>query len=152
MAQSNDSGEAAGTSDRFLKRYLMVLGFLILAGLAYWASNLDSRVGELNDKLAAAPALLDYPYRFRVLSLENGVAVMTSPRSAEMGPLHFLRILDPALIDKDVVHPDMMAAQDLLVQKQSEAERIVIAEPDVTRIRWQLDEKWYAEQGFFLPD
>jgi hypothetical protein len=152
MTQPNDSSEAAGASDQFLKRYLMVLGFLILAGLAYWAANLDSRVGEINDKLATAPVLRDYPYRFRVLSLENGVAVMTSPRSAEMGPLHFLRILDPSLINKDVVHPDMMAAQDLLAEKQSEAAQIVSAEPDVKRIRWQLDEKWYAEQGFFLPD
>jgi hypothetical protein len=46
----------------------------------------------------------------------------------------------------------MMAAQDLLAEKQSEAAAIVTAEPDVQRIRWQLDEKWYAEHGFFLPD
>ena len=58
-------------------------------------------------------------------------ASVTSPRSADMGPMHFLRILDPSLRDKDVVHPDMMAAQDRLAEKQIEAERIIIAEPDV---------------------
>jgi hypothetical protein len=66
--------------------------------------------------------------------------------------MHFLRILDPALNDKDVVHPDMMAAQDLLAARQSEAARIVGEEPDVSEIRWQLDEQWYRENGVFLPD
>ena len=78
--------------------------------------------------------------------------LMASPRSADMGPMHFLRILDPALNDKDVMHPDMMAAQDLLARKQSEAARIVSEEPDVSQIRWQLDKRWYAEHGVFLPD
>jgi hypothetical protein len=150
--QSSDIQDKGQTADPFLKRYLTILGLLILAGAVYWVSILDARVGEINEKLASSPALSDYPYRFRVLSLDNGVAVMTSPRSAERGPLHFLRELDASLNDKDVLHPDMMAAQDLLVQKQSEAARIVEAEPDVSRIRWQLDEKWYAEHGIFLPD
>ena len=48
MDQSNDIGETAAASDQFVKRYLMVLGFLILAGIAYWTANLDSRVGEIN--------------------------------------------------------------------------------------------------------
>ena len=66
--------------------------------------------------------------------------------------MHFLRVLDPALIDKDVLHPDMMAAQDLLAEKQSAAEGLVRAEPDVDRIRWQLDRKWYREHAVFLPE
>ena len=147
-----DETSSPSANNGFVRRYLMVLGLLLLTGVAYWASGVDERAEQLNVMLAGAPGLQDYPYRFRVLSVSDGVAVMTSPRSAEMGPLHFLRILDPALIDKDVVHPDMMAAQDLLAAKQSEAERLVVAEPDVDRIRWQLDEKWYAENGFFLPD
>jgi hypothetical protein len=151
MESSTDT-EAPTAPDPFLKRYLMVLGLLALAGLAYWISNRDHRVEELNDKLAASTTLADYPYRFRVLSLNNGLAVVTSPRSADMGPMHFLRILDPALNDKDVMHPDMMAAQDLLARKQSEAARIVSEESDVSRIRWQLDERWYAEHGVFLPN
>jgi hypothetical protein len=151
MDPSTDT-EDPTAPDPFLKRYLMVVGLLALAGLVYWISNQDQRVEELNDKLAASTTLTDYPYRFRVLSLNNGVAVMTSPRSADMGPMHFLRILDPALNDKDVMHPDMMAAQDLLARKQSEAARIVSEEPDVSQIRWQLDKRWYAEHGVFLPD
>lgn len=138
--------------DPFLKRYLVGMALLLVAGLVYFITQQDSRVSQINDKLATAPALVDYPYRFKVLSLEDGVAVVSSPRSAEMGPMHFLRILDPSLNDKDVVHPDMMAAQDLLVEKQSAAGRIVSGEPGVTRIRWQLDERWYARHGVYLSE
>ena len=152
MESKEDSSQPARKGDPFVRRYLMVMGLLMLAGLTYYLSNLDQRVEEINAALAASPALAEYPYRFRVLALDGGVAVVTSPRTAEMGPMHFLRILDPALNDKDVVHPDMMAAQDLLAERQIEAERIITSEPDVDRIRWQLDERWYAEQGVFLPE
>jgi hypothetical protein len=145
-----DTAERQGL-DPFVKRYLLALIILLAAGAAYYFSQLDRRVGEINARLAASPVLADYPYRFRVLSLNNGVAVVTSPRSAQMGPMHFLRVLDASLNDKDVLHPDMMAAQQTLAEKQLEAERIVRAEPDVERVRWQLDERWYAEHGIFLP-
>ena len=138
--------------DPFLKRYLLIMALLLIAGTVYFITRQDGRVSEINGKLATAPTLADYPYRFKVLSLENGVAVMSSPRSAEMGPMHFLRILDPSLNDKDVVHPDMMAAQDLLAEKQSAAARIVSDEPDVNRISWQLDERWYVAHGVYLPE
>lgn len=152
MEPIEDNNPAAGSGDPFLKRYLLVLGLLVLAGIAYYLSNLDARVDEINATLGQSALLQDYPYRFRVLSLNGGVAVVTSPRSAEMGPMHFLRILDPGLNDKDVVHPDMMAAQDVLAAMQIEAERIISGEPDVDRIHWQLDRQWYAEHGVFLPE
>ena len=69
-----------------------------------------------------------------------------------MPQLSSTQILDPALIDNKAVRLYRMAAHDLRVKKPSKAERIGIAEPDVNRNRWQLDEKWYAQQGFFLPD
>ena len=147
-----DQNAAPRGMDSFLKLYLLAMVILVVAAGAYFLTQKDERVEALNLKLASADTLAEYPYRFRVLSLEEGVATVTSPRSADMGPMHFLRILDPSLRDKDVVHPDMMAAQDLLAQTQSEAARLLEEEPDVSRIRWQLDERWYAEQGVFLPD
>ncbi len=138
--------------DPFLRRYLVGMAVLLVAGIVYFLTQQDSRLSEINEKLATSPSLYDYPYRFRVLSLENGVAVMSSPRSADMGPMHFLRVLDPALKAVDVLHPDMMAAQDLLAQRQSAAARIVSDEPDVSSIRWQLDRQWYREHGVFLPE
>lgn len=147
-----DQNAAPRGLDSFLKFYLVAMVIAIVLGAAYFLTQKDERVAALNLKLAGAATLAEYPYRFRVLSLEDGVATVTSPRSADMGPMHFLRILDPSLRDKDVVHPDMMAAQDRLAQTQSEAARLLEEEPDVARIRWQLDERWYAEQGVFLPE
>ena len=146
-----DQNQQPKGMDTFVKVYLVLL-LAAIVGAAFYFLGQDERVVAINDRLQAAPSLADYPYRFRVLSLEDGVATMTSPRTAEMGPLHFLRVLDPSLIDKDVVHPDMMAAQDLLVEKQSEAERLVREEPDVNQVRWELDRKWYRENAVFLPE
>lgn len=137
--------------DPFVKRYLVALALLVVGGVAYFFSQQDERVVAINDKLATAAELADYPYRFRVLTLEEGVATVTSPRSAEMGPMHFLRALDASLNDKDVLHPDMMAAQQQLTDRQVAAEALVLAEPDVQRVRWQLDRAWYRDNGIFLP-
>jgi hypothetical protein len=70
MEQSSDTQAAPGV-DPFLRRYLIILGCLLLAGLVYWLSGQDERVSEINDKLASAPTLADYPYRFRMLSLSQ---------------------------------------------------------------------------------
>ena len=138
--------------DPFVKRYLMLLATVGVAALIYALLPGDERLDALNSKLATAPALVDYPYRFRVLELRGDVAVMTSPRSADMGPLHFLRVLDPSLYGKSVTDPAMMAAQDVMATKQALAARLVSEEPDISRIQWVLDERWYAEHGIFLPD
>ncbi len=138
--------------DPFIKRYLFALVAVAAAVLLYTLLASNPRVDAINDKLAASPIVSAYPYPFRVLSLKEGVAVMTSPRSAEVGPLHFLRILDPSLTVESVTSEAMMSAQDAMAQTQAAAAAIVKAEEDVDRIVWELDEKWYAEQGVFLPD
>ncbi|MEE4193534.1 MAG: hypothetical protein V2I66_18285 [Halieaceae bacterium] len=137
--------------DPFVKRYLIALLVLLAGSAVYFLTQQDERVLAINEKLATAPELVDYPYRFRVLSLDSGVATVTSPRSPDMGPMHFLRVLDASLNDKDVLHPDMMAAQQRLAEVQVVAEALVLEEKDVSRIRWQLDEQWYREHGIFLP-
>jgi len=88
-----------------------------------------------------------YPYDFRVLSLENGMATMGSPRSAQVPVMKFLHAAFPELAGKDVQDPAMMAAQDELVQKQSRAAELVQRHPEVQSVRWVLDERWYAERG-----
>ncbi len=138
--------------DPFVKRYLVAMLVLLAGGAVYFLLQQDERVVAINEKLATSPMLVDYPYRFRVLALENGAATVTSPRSPDMGPMHFLRVLDASLNDKDVLHPDMMAAQQRLAEVQVEAEALVMAEPDVQRVRWQLDRQWYKEHGIFLPE
>lgn len=66
--------------DQFTRKYIYILAAVVVVGFLLWLSNLNPRVGELNDILQADEQLASYPYQFRVLSLDKGVARMTSPR------------------------------------------------------------------------
>lgn len=138
--------------DKFARNYLIGLIVVVLAGVLYFALDRDPRVGEINALLGADAELADYPYPFRVWSLENGVAVMGSPRSADVPVMRFLRTAFPALQDTAVDEPAMMAAQDELVAKQSRAAELVRGQPDVTAVRWELDTGWYRSYGIFLDN
>jgi hypothetical protein len=61
--------------------------------------------------------------------------------------MRFLHYAFPALQGKDVQHPDMMAAQDKLVAVQSRAAELVQTHPEVSAVRWVLDERWFDERG-----
>jgi hypothetical protein len=136
--------------DAFARNYLIgLITVAVVAAGAYWLSR-DSRVSDINEVLARDSELADYPYPFRVLVLENGVATMSSPRSAEVPVMRFLRTAFPALGATSVDHPDMMAAQDELAERQSRAAQLVKSQPDVNAIRWEIDERWYNEHGVFL--
>lgn len=136
--------------DSFTRRYIYFLGALIVAGLLWWLANLDFRVAQLNDLLEADDQLAAYPYQFRVLSLENGVAGMSSPRSAQMSAIQGLRIMFPELVNASAVSSQMMAAQEELARVQSHAGKLVGEQPDVRRVQWILDERWLAEHGVFV--
>lgn len=136
--------------DSFAKKYLVGLVAVIIIAAGYWYLNRDTRVADLNAMLAADADLADYPYPFRVQSLSNGIAIMGSPRTAEVPVMQFLRTAFPALRKTAVDDPAMMAAQDRLVDKQSRAAELVTSEADVQAVRWELDERWYNEQGVFL--
>lgn len=136
--------------DRFARNYLIgLLTVLLIAAGVFWLSR-DSRVADINNMLAQDFELAGYPYVFKVLSLEDGVATMGSPRSAEVPVMTFLRTAFAELRATSVDHPDMMAAQLVLVEKQSRAASLVESQPDVNVIRWEIDERWYNEHGVFL--
>jgi cytochrome bd-type quinol oxidase subunit 2 len=136
--------------DTFTKRYLTALLVLAAALLLWWLAGFDSRLSELNDMLRSDPELAGYPYQFEVLSLESGVAEISSPRSAEVPVVQFLRLAYPELANTSVTDDSMMAAQAALVQVQSRAGKLVSSQDDVESIRWTLDRDWYAYHGIYL--
>ncbi len=138
--------------DSFAKRYLIVLSAIVAAVSTYIVFSSDERVEALNVMLAADTSLQDYPYQFRVLSLKDGVAVMSSPRSAEVPVMQFLRTAFPELSRTAVDDPAMMAAQDALTKVQVRAQDLVLEQADVSAVTWELDERWFNEHGVFLPD
>jgi len=136
--------------DSFAKRYLIVLCTIVAIGVAYVFLNTDERVTEINEMLARDTQLQGYPYPFRVLRLEDGVAVMGSPRSAEVPVMQFLRTAFPPLSRTAVDDPAMMAAQQELARTQSHAMEMVQNLDDVSAVRWEFDEQWFREHGVFL--
>lgn len=136
--------------DPFTKRYLVILMIAAAALLVWWIAGLDSRVSKLNDILQSDSKLAAYPYQFKVISLKNGEAVVSSPRSAQVPVVQFLRIAYPELKNASVTDDSMMAAQDILVSIQSHAGKLVKSQDYVESIRWTIDRKWYAYHGIYL--
>jgi hypothetical protein len=133
--------------DNFTRRYLYVLTGLLILGLIGWLSSLDFRVREINQLLEADTELAAYPYPFRVISLDNGVAQLSSPRSAQLSAIQSLRVMYPKLQNKSAVSDEMMAAQEMLAHVQSKASKLVKNQADVNSVRWVLDERWLSNHG-----
>ena len=68
--------------DTFTRNYSIVLAAVALIGLV-WFFYESPGVSRLNEMLADNADVAAYPYRYRVLGLENGVATMTTPRSVD---------------------------------------------------------------------
>ncbi|MGD8206901.1 MAG: hypothetical protein PVH47_02365 [Thiohalocapsa sp.] len=138
--------------DRFTRIYATLLGAVVIAGVAFWvASAWQPRVWEINEQLASDPQLARYVYPFRVLSLDDGVATLSTPRSVELPTHRFLQIIRPELAGKTQDDPAMVTAQQELVDHQKRAMTLVEALPDVTRVDWRLDTQWLSDHGVVVP-
>jgi hypothetical protein len=138
--------------DRFTRNYAIGLAIAVAALVAIWiASAWHPRVRVLNQLLQADPYLSAYPYHFRVLSLEHGIATMSTPRSFDFPVIRFLAIIHPELARAAPDDPQMMAAQQDLVNHQKKAQALISRQPDVKAVRWQLDTEWLSNHGVRLP-
>ncbi len=138
--------------DRFTRNYSAALGILFIAFIGFWLhSNVQPRVWEINKVLQADPLIANYPYQFRVVSFDNGVATLSTPRSFEVPASRFLEIIYPQLAGKAEVDPAMAAAQQALVNSQKRAMELVQGLPDVKSVAWELDVRWLADHGVASP-
>jgi len=131
--------------------YLAVVVAVILAGLSWWGFSYDRRATAANDLLRQRPEIANYPYVFKVLSVENGVARVSTPRSAEAPAIRFLALLDPSLGGKSTNDPALIAAERHLARIQSRVAKALLTQADIHEIKWQLDREWYLEHGISLP-
>ena len=136
--------------DRFAQIYLVVLLSLIGVGVLYFWQSYDERLTPLNDRLAANAQLASYPYTFEVRSLDGNVAVVSSPQSAGLSVIHFLRTAFPELQGATYSDPAVEAGQTQLVYMHSLVEGLLLADPNVSEVRWEVDEGWYRRHGVFL--
>jgi len=138
------------TLDRGTRIYIGVLAAIALAILVAWLLSLDPRVWEINDRLEQDAEISAYPFPFRVLEINKGIAVVASPRSPQVPVMHFLGILDPALRNADPDLPAAVAAQKELAGIQGRVRKLVEAEPDIERVSWRVDADWLAAHGVQL--
>lgn len=126
----------------------------LLAALDWIIQRPDPKTRELNDALSkqASQKLKDYPYQFRVIRVEGKTAVMSTPRNFDSPAFRMLGKLYPDINVKDANNPAFIAVERLLGQVQDEAKDIVLGEPGISDVRWELDKNWLRRQGIEVPD
>lgn len=134
-------------------RMTKILFALVALGAIYWFGlRTDPRVDALNQALqqAGSPALLRYPYAFRVTGLNGGEAIMGTPRSPEVPVYRMIGVIHPNLSGRSPSDPDFVAAEREMAQIQSEARQIVLGQPGITSVKWELDRNWLIASGIQL--
>ncbi|AKH20806.1 hypothetical protein [Sedimenticola thiotaurini] len=132
--------------DRFTRNYAITLGVILVALLA-WMFYEDPEVSALNSLLEQDSEVAAYPYRFRVLALNKGVAVVSTPRSSEFPVQRALGLLYPSLANRAQDDPDLMKAQQALAHVQKRVVAILEDSDQVARVRWELDRNWLSQHG-----
>lgn len=136
--------------DRGTKIYAMALGTLVLV-LIFLALYTPPQVAHLNDRLEADEQVGGFPYPFRVLRVENGMAVMSTPRSSAVPVAQVLDKIFPGLGNSDPASPLFRELQDRLASTQKRAKAIVLENPEIKGVRWELDRNWLMSHGLPLP-
>lgn len=136
------------------KKYWAVLVLLALVALDWYIRAPDSRSRQLTSVIEAQASAKQksYPYKFRVMKVSEGTAIMSTPRNREVPALKMLGALFPEIDTSNPNDPAFMAAEKLLADVQSEARAIVLAQPGIESVRWELDRKWLADHNIDVPD
>ena len=131
---------------------LLVLALLV--ALDWAIRRPDSRTRDLNAVIEAQASaqLKNYPYPFRVMRVEGGTAVMGTPRNFEMPAFRFLGAMYPDVNVKDANNPAYIALQTTLGKVQDEARDIVLAQPGIKDVRWELDREWLRRNHVPVPE
>ncbi|WP_456448889.1 glutamate-ammonia-ligase adenylyltransferase [Thiolapillus sp.] len=136
--------------DRGTKIYASVL-LAITLGLAFLALYQPPQVSRLNDLLQADEQVGNFPYTFQVLRIDNGIAVMSTPRSSAVPVAQVLGKIFPDLGNADPSSSRFQAFQDRLASTQKRAKAIVLKDPEIKGVRWELDQNWLSSHGVTLP-
>ena len=135
--------------DRGTKIYGIVLGTfcIVLAVIFLYESP---KVQDLNNRLESIKEINEFPYQFKVLRVNNGIATMNSPISTELPCGKVIAIIFPSLKGKSLLSPEYQNAQKLLAKVQMLASKNVKSDQDISRIVWELDRSWLIQNGVSL--
>lgn len=132
--------------DRGTKIYAIILG-ITCTFLAIVFLYETPKVRELNNQLESISEINDFPYRFKVLRINNGIATLNSPISTELPCGNVIAIIFPSIKGKSLLSEEYQQARELLARVQTHAGNIVKSDPDVNKIAWELDRSWLIQNG-----
>jgi hypothetical protein len=135
-------------------RYWLVLILIFLVGLDWYIQAPDARSRELTRAIEtqASPKLKSYPYKFRVMKVNGGTALVSTPRNFDVPAFKALAVLYPEINTKDANNPAFIAVEQLLAEVQSEARAIVLAQPGIKDVSWELDREWLRKNAIEVPE
>ncbi len=136
--------------DRGTKIYAVILG-LGLVALIFAIFYESPMVSRLNKQLAADPQIHDFPYPFRVLHVNNGVAIMSTPRSSAVPVAQVLNLIFPDLGNAGPGSPRFLERQKQLARVQTQARDLVLKHTEIKKVHWQVDRNWLLQHGVQLP-
>lgn len=135
------------------KKYWFVIVLVFLVWLDWYIRAPDSRSRELTHEIQAqaSDGLKAYPYKFWVMKVNGDTAFLSTPRNFDVPAFKALAVLYPNINTKDANNPEFIAAEQLLGQVQSEARLIVLSQPGIRMVEWELDRDWVTAHHIDLP-
>lgn len=135
------------------KRYWVVPLLIFLVGLDWYIRAPDSRSRQLTSAIAAQAGseLKTYPYQFKVLKVSGETAYVSTPRNFDVPAFRALGVLFPDVNTKNPNDPAFIAAEQQLGRVQDEARAIVLAQPGIREVAWQLDRDWLTAHFIEVP-
>lgn len=135
------------------KKYWLILVVLFLVWLDWYIRAPDARSRELTQAIASqgSEKLKSYPYQFWVVKVVGDTAYLSTPRNYDVPAFKALAVLYPDIDTKDANNPAFIAAEQKLGEVQSEARAILLAQPGVKDVQWELDRDWVNAHHIELP-
>lgn len=135
--------------NRGTKIYAAVLGLFIIS-LAILFFYETPKVREINHQLRSIAEINDFPYQFKVLRINNGVATLNSPISTELPCGKVIGVIFPSIKGKSLLSPEYQKAQKSLAKVQMQVGNTVKSNPEIKKIIWELDRSWLIQNGISL--
>lgn len=135
------------------KRYWIIPLLAFLVGLDWYIRAPDSASRHLTSAIESqgSTKLKAYPYKFWVIKVKDGTAYVSTPRSFDVPAFKALAVLYPEVNTKNPNDPAFIATEKLLGEVQSEAAAIVLAQPGIKEVRWELDRDWLRAHFIEVP-
>lgn len=135
------------------KSYWIILIIIFLVGLDWYIRAPDSRSRQMTGiiETQGSTELKEYPYRFHVTNIVGETAYLSTPRNVEVPAFKMLGVLYPKINTRDANNPAFIAEEQHLGRVQSEARAIVLGQPGIKEVQWELDREWLTRHGIEVP-